>query len=159
MVQLPNIWIAFLLTAIAGLSTGIGSLIAYFIKKPKMIYLSISLGFSGGVMLYVSFMELIPSGIEMLGKLTSVAVFFLGIVFIMIIDLLIPKDENPHHLRGPDDIEGKKVDTSLMRTGVFTALAIGIHNFPEGLATFFTALSDVALGSAIALAIAIHNIT
>ena len=51
-----------------------------------------------------------------------------------------------------------KVDSSLMRMGIFTALAIAIHNFPEGLATFAAALSDPTLGVAIAVAIAIHNI-
>jgi ZIP family zinc transporter len=153
-----NVGFALLLTAIAGLSTGIGSVIAYFIKKPKMIYLSFSLGFSAGVMLYVSFVELLPQALENIGGFLGVTVFFLGILFIGFIDMVIPEKENPHEYIGLSDNEGVKIDTTLMRTGVFTALAIAIHNFPEGLATFGTALSDVTLGMIIALAIAIHNI-
>ncbi|MDO9537375.1 MAG: zinc transporter ZupT, partial [Thermoplasmata archaeon] len=150
--------VALLLTTLAGLSTGIGSAIAYFIKKPKMIYLSFSLGFSGGVMLYVSFMELLPNGIEGAGEAMGVLAFFIGVLFIGIIDMAIPQAENPHDFKAPSDIKKGKVNKGLMRAGIFTALAIGIHNFPEGLATFGTALGNVKLGIIIALAIAIHNI-
>ena len=153
-----NVEIALLLTLIAGLSTGIGSAIAYFIKKPKMRYLSFSLGFSAGVMVYVSFVELLPQALEGAGQALGVTAFFIGIIFIGLIDLIVPEPENPHHYRDPSEMNKKKVDTSLMRAGLFTALAIGIHNFPEGLATFGTALSDIKLGIVIALAIAIHNI-
>jgi len=153
-----NIGLALILTAIAGLSTGIGSAIAYFIKKPKMIYLSFSLGFSAGVMIYISFMELLPKGLEVVGEARCVTAFFIGLIFIGLIDMLIPEAKNPHHYKEPSDVKGRRVDKTLMRTGLFTALAIGIHNFPEGLATFGTALNDVKLGAIIALAIAIHNI-
>lgn len=149
---------AFLFTLFAGLSTGIGSLIAYFIKKPKMSYLSLSLGFSGGVMIYISFMELVPKALDDLGQFWGVFAFFLGILFIGLIDLLIPEEENPHHLTSFSEVRSEKEDKALMRTGVFTAIAIGIHNFPEGLATFGTTLSDLKFGIFIALAIAIHNI-
>lgn len=152
-----NIGIALLLTAMAGLSTGIGSSIAYFIKKPKIVYLSFSLGFSAGVMIYISFMELLPDAIAGVGKAWGVAGFFIGIFFIGLIDMAIPEVENPHHFELTQS-EGIKKDRALMRTGLFTALAIGIHNFPEGLATFASALSSVRLGVFIALAIALHNI-
>jgi ZIP family zinc transporter len=153
-----NIGLPLLLTAIAGLSTGIGSAIAYFIRKPKIVYLSFSLGFSAGVMIYISFMELLPKSIENVGEARSIVAFFVGIIFIGIIDILIPEAKNPHHYRGPQDIEEAKGDESLKRTGLFTALAIGIHNFPEGLAIFATALSDIKLGVIIAIAVAVHNI-
>jgi len=169
-----NIGMAFALTLIAGLSTGIGSGIAYFIKKPKLSYLSISLGFSAGVMIYISFVELLAAGIEGIGEGWSVAAFFLGVLFIGVIDQFIPEDSNPHEFRDLEDYPSADglatrdqktkangngvIDKTLMRTGVFTALAIGIHNFPEGLATFGTALNDVQLGAFIALAISIHNI-
>lgn len=153
-----NVEIALLLTVLAGLSTGIGSAIAYFIKKPRMIYLSFSLGFSAGVMVYVSFVELLPQALNGIGQELGVIAFFIGIVFIGVIDLFVPQMKNPHHYKDPSEMSINKVDASLMRAGLLTALAIGIHNFPEGLATFGTALSDVKLGIVIALAIAIHNI-
>ena len=153
-----NIGIALTLTIIAGLSTGIGSAIAFFIKKPKMIYLSFSLGFSAGVMIYVSFVELFPNALEAVGEILGVIAFFIGIIFIGIIDMLIPEAKNPHHYKPPSDMKEIRKDKVLMRTGMFTALAIGIHNFPEGLATFGTALSNVNIGIMIAFAIAIHNI-
>lgn len=150
--------IAFLLTTVAGLSTGIGSAIAYFIKNPKMVYLSFSLGLSAGVMIYVSFVELLPSAMGMIGEFKSVLAFFGGILLIGLIDLAIPEAENPHDYKKFPDIELDGTDQTLMRTGVLTALAIGIHNFPEGLATFGMALTNVKLGILITIAIAIHNI-
>ena len=157
--ELPqHIIFAFLLTLLAGLSTGIGSLIAYFIRKPKMIYLSFSLGFSAGVMIYVSFVELLPQAVVQIGRFTGIVVFFLGILLIAFIDMVIPEARNPHHYKEMPDEQTLKVDKALLRTGLFTALAIAIHNFPEGLTTFGTALSDERLGLIIALAIAIHNI-
>jgi ZIP family zinc transporter len=149
---------AFLLTLLAGLSTGIGSLIAYFIRKPKMIYLSFSLGFSAGVMIYVSFVELLPKAVISVGQLNSVVVFFLGILLIALIDMIIPEARNPHHYKEMPNNLTVKVDKTLLRTGLLTALAIAVHNFPEGLTTFGTTLSDTQLGLIIALAIAIHNI-
>ncbi|HQG49293.1 MAG TPA: zinc transporter ZupT [Sedimentisphaerales bacterium] len=150
--------IALALTLVAGLSTGIGSAIAYFIKHPKVLYLSFSLGLSAGVMIYVSFVELLPDAIEALGERWSVLFFFIGIGFIALIDLLVPERENPHNYEGLEEPKSPDASHHLMRTGVMTALAIGIHNFPEGLATFASALNDVHLGIFIAVAIAIHNI-
>ncbi|HOV76734.1 MAG TPA: zinc transporter ZupT [Sedimentisphaerales bacterium] len=153
-----NVGIALALTLVAGLSTGIGSAIAYFIKHPKVLYLSFSLGLSAGVMIYVSFVELLSDAIEALGERWSVLFFFIGIGFIALIDLLVPERENPHNYEGLEEPKSPDASHHLMRTGVMTALAIGIHNFPEGLATFASALNDVHLGIFIAVAIAIHNI-
>ena len=153
-----NVSIALLLTSIAGLSTGIGSAIAYFIKKPKMGYLSFFLGFSSGVMIYISFVELMPLALEGAGEMWSFIGFFIGIIFIGLIDIFIPDAQNPHHFKAPSQIAGLRKDETLMRTGLFTALAIGIHNFPEGMAAFEAALTDVKLGIITTVAIAIHNI-
>lgn len=152
-----NILNAFLLTTFAGLSTGIGSVISYFIKKPKMKYLCFSLGLSAGIMLYVSFVELIPEAFEGVGEIWGIYAFFAGMIIIGIIDLLIPDFENPHHFKQLND-KSKKIDNRLMRVGLLTALAIAIHNFPEGLAIFGSTLVSVKLGILIAFAIAIHNI-
>jgi ZIP family zinc transporter len=153
-----NAGVALGLTLLAGLSTGIGSAIAYFIRRPKIVYLSFSLGLSAGVMIYVSFVELLPNAINHIGEGLGVLFFFAGIAFIGLIDLLVPEPENPHNYEGLDQPETGQHDHRLMRAGLMTALAIGIHNFPEGLATFASALSDTRLGIFIAIAIAIHNI-
>jgi len=156
-----NIIPALLLTLAAGLCTGIGSAIAYFIKKPKIVYLAFLLGFSAGVMIYVSFMELLPGALKTVGGVWGLVAFFVGIAATGLIDMLVPELENPHQWRAADCTDepiAHREKNCLMRTGLFTALAIAIHNFPEGLATFTSALSDVHLGVFIAIAIAIHNI-
>lgn len=167
--ETSTILFAFGLTLFAGLSTGIGSALAFFTKQTNTKFLSISLGFSAGVMIYVSFVEIFAKArIELASELgersgywTTVAAFFGGILLIGIIDKLIPSAENPHEIKKMEDFVSSKnsqKDAKLMRMGLFTALAIAIHNFPEGLATFTAALTDPSLGIAIAVAIAIHNI-
>jgi len=159
---------AFGLTLFAGLSTGIGSAIAFFAKQTNTKFLSVSLGFSAGVMIYVSFVEIMVKARDELiielgtrgGHWLTVGSFFAGIVLIAIIDKLVPSVENPHEIKMIEDMEQATThkNKKLMRMGLFTALAIAIHNFPEGLATFTAALNDPNLGIAIAVAIAIHNI-
>jgi len=153
-----NIGQALILTTAAGFATSIGSTIAYFIKKPKMSYLSFSLGFSAGVMIFISFVELLPEALAGVGKIWGFAVFFIGILFIGLIDRLVPEVANPHHLDVSCYVSDARTDQAIMRTGLLTALAIGIHNFPEGLVTLGATLTDVKLGMITAFAIAIHNI-
>ena len=159
--------LAFLLTLLAGLSTGIGSLIAFFAKKTNTKFLSISLGFSAGVMIFVSMREIFDKSLEyvtkskgatLAGWITTIA-FFCGMLLIGLIDKLLPENKNPHESKLIEE-EQKEVDKSknLMRMGVFTALAIAIHNFPEGLATFVSALSEPSVALPIFVAIALHNI-
>lgn len=163
-----QLWVAFLVTLFAGLSTGIGSTIAFFANRTNTRLLSFSLGFSAGVMIFVSLVEIFVKARKVLvieygeldGYWLTLAGFFLGIIVIGIIDKLIPSVENPHEIKKLEDI-GMKNGTrqnNLIRMGMFTALALGIHNFPEGLATFTATLNDPAVGLAIAVAIAIHNI-
>ncbi len=153
-----NLGAAFALTVFAGLSTGIGSAIAYFIRKPKIVYLAFALGLSAGVMIYISFMEMLPDAIETVGEAWALVAFFGGIAFIALIDWLVPEAENPHTYEDLDHPAVAGDRHKLLRMGLMTALAIAIHNFPEGLATFAAALSDIKLGIFIAIAIAIHNI-
>lgn len=148
-----NVAIALLLTALAGLSTTFGSLLGLFVRKPGPRFMSVTLGFSAGVMIMVSFIELLHSSIESIGFLSANFGFFAGIFGILLIDYLIP-----HEYVGQKDRAGKQADEKLLRTGLFVALGIGIHNFPEGMATFVGALKDMGLGISIAIAIAIHNI-
>lgn len=155
--------LAFALTMIAGLSTGIGSVIAFLGKKTDNRFLSAALGLSAGVMIYVSFMELLPESVSLLSALYSgrratgymLLAFFVGIGVIALIDRLVPEDENPHEIQF---VPGEVRRTGLKRTGIMLAFAIGVHNFPEGLATFASALADKDIALPIVVAIAIHNI-
>jgi ZIP family zinc transporter len=168
--DLSTILIAFSLTLFAGLSTGIGGAIAYFTRSTNTRFLSLSLGFSAGIMIYVSFVEIFFKAKDILademgfqgGYLLTIAAFFGGMLLIGLIDKFVPEAENPHEIHkveemNPGEAELKK-KSRLIRLGKYSALAIAIHNFPEGLATFTAALSDLSLGIPIAIAIAIHNI-
>jgi ZIP family zinc transporter len=173
---------AFGLTLFAGLSTGIGSALAFYTKQTNKKFLSGALGFSAGVMIYVSFIEIFPKAKDSLqsvlgesqGLWATTIAFFGGIALIALIDKFVPSYENPHEIHDLSNIdelkdlvetEGYEIpkkaiseDKELMRMGLFSALAIAIHNFPEGMATFMSALEDPTLGISIAIAIAIHNI-
>ncbi len=156
-----NILIALGMTLIAGLCTGIGSLMAFFTKHTDTKFLSVALGLSAGVMVYISFMELMPDAMEDMMRLypekTAVLyvllAFFAGMGLIALIDFLVPEDENPHEYHEPQD--NRK---HLKRTGVMLALTIGIHNFPEGIATFVSGLESIDIALPILIAVAIHNI-
>lgn len=188
-----EVWFALGITLFAGIATGIGSIIAFTAQRTNYRFLSVATGFSAGVMLYVSFVEIFAKGVDALtqqygtywGHWINTASFFGGMLLIGLIDNLIPAAENPHETRTetetrplhdpavaarvlhandePDDAvlthgPHSHHHQKLMRMGLFTALAIGIHNFPEGLATFLAALQDPKLGIAIAVAVALHNI-
>jgi len=188
-----DVAVAFGLTLFAGMATGIGSVIAFTAKRTNYRFLSVAAGFSAGVMLYVSFVEIFFKGAESLserfgdytGNWINAASFFGGMLLIALIDNLIPSAENPHEIHSETETRPLHDPTApipefvsettmpsrghgshdhgadhhkLMRLGLFTALAIGIHNFPEGLATFLAALEDPSLGVAIGVAIALHNI-
>lgn len=156
------------LALLAGLATGIGSLIAILRKKTGERFLSFALGLSAGVMIYVAFMELLfdarlgiaeLTGSERTAILYTALAFFAGIAFAALVDALVPHGENPHHVHAPGEGSGKKGGHGgLERIGVITAIAIAAHNFPEGVATFVSALDSLETGIAIAIAVALHNI-
>lgn len=168
----PAVWWALGLTLLAGLATGIGSCVAFFARRTNLRLLAWALAFSAGVMLYVSFMEILPKAGASLARslgeeraeLWTVLGFFGGLLLMAVIDLLVPKAENPHELRADADLALLKPGADgptrrgLWRMGLFTALAIAIHNFPEGMGTFVAALEDPRTGIALALAVALHNI-
>lgn len=164
------ILLAFLVTLGAGLATGIGSFLAFATKSTDKKFLSFMLGTSAGVMLYVSFVEIFQKAVVSLseaansqetGYLLATCGFFGGILFIALVDKFLDKDHgNPHEIHSVKEMDdpAEQERKSLLRMGLFTALAIAIHNFPEGFATFLATIEDPALGIAIGLAIAIHNI-
>jgi ZIP family zinc transporter len=186
MTRMENVWIAFGLTFFAGITTGLGSLFAFFAKRTNYRFLAVATGFSAGVMLFISFVELFPEAGAVLeevygetrGQWFNALSFFSGMLFIGLIDLLIPAEGNPHEIHsaaehaalrtgapapepgseGSDGHDHQQSPVKLMRLGMFTALAVTIHNFPEGLATFMAALHEPKTGLAIAIAVALHNI-
>jgi ZIP family zinc transporter len=154
-----DIGFALLLSTLAGLSTTIGSVLALFVRKPGPRLMTLTLGFSGGVMMLVSFVELLASGIEAIGFAPANLAFFGGMAAMFLIDALIPHDYMAeHHHTETESGKDEALKGRLFKAGLFVALGLGIHNFPEGMASFATTLSDPQLGVAIAIAIAIHNI-
>jgi len=202
-----DIMFAFLLTIVAGTATGVGALAILFTKKTSKKFLSICLSFSAGVMLYISFADILLEAFEDLeytlgdgmGYLVATVAFFSGILLIAIIDKLIPHNDEISELveytdaerrglgQSPTEITKKATESlsegsvagvspaerrgfggsapieikdkqDLKRTGVMAAIAIAMHNLPEGIIVFMAALHDPAMGIAIALAIVLHNI-
>lgn len=164
-ISFEQILLALGLTLFAGMSTGIGSLMAFLTTKTNKKFLSWSLGLSAGVMIYVSFMEIMPECLSRIGEIYEgtvgeivvLAAFFAGIGLIALIDYLIPEDENPHEMAYVESVQSAD-NHNLSRTAFMLALAIGIHNFPEGIATFVTGLEGIEMALPIVVAIAIHNI-
>jgi len=153
----------------AGLSTGIGGLLVLFVRKINTKLLSVAMGFSAGVMIYVSFVEILPQAKSFLEKAAGISkgdwftfiAFFAGIFLIGIIDKLVPESDNPHEPQSVERLDAcdfGQNSKKLIKTGKMAALAITVHNFPEGLATFISGMNDSSLGIAIAVAVAIHNI-
>ncbi len=157
---MSNVGVAIILTALAGLSTSIGGVIAIFSKNTNKKFLAFSLGISAGVMLYVSFMELLTKAIATLstdygakiGTTLAASCFFCGMFLAAFIDKFIPEADMV------SVVSSNRRETKLMRTGLVTAFALGIHNFPEGMATFVSALQSPVMAIPIVVAIAIHNI-
>lgn len=158
---------ALAVAVLAGLATGIGGLIVAVGGQPSRRLLAGGLGFSAGVMILLSFMEMMPAATDFIGREQSksattwwvFAGFFGGVALIAIIDRLIPKSINPHEPleRGGlgDDLPA---DSTMLRTGLLVGIALALHNFPEGFATFVTALESPSLALPLVVAIAMHNI-
>ena len=168
-----NIGIALALSTFAGLSTGIGSVLGVLGKSTNRRLLSAAMGFSAGMMVYVSLVELLPVAIESLGSSGSwgawwaLVAFLGGMGLIAVIDRFVPSPENPHEFpsaangaspRATEDASRGTGTNKLMRLGLMTTIVLAVHNFPEGIATLLAGLQSTEVGVPIALAVAIHNI-
>lgn len=149
---------ALILSFLAGMSTLLGAVIIFFTKKKNEKLVTISLGFAGGVMISVSFTDLLPNANALLtqyggykfGIIAEVVFLLAGVVMAALLDKFVPHEPEEHG-------DGKKHE-NLFRVGFVSTMAIGLHNFPEGIATFMAGYEDTALGISIAAAIAMHNI-
>ena len=162
-----NLLLGGTLSVLAGLSTGIGAALALFVKRTDTRMLTFALGASAGVMVYISFMELLPSAGGMLAENAqwiSTLFFFGGMALACIIDRMIPEDENPHEVPAPGCLDCVKStgefagNDKLRRSALLFTLAIAIHNFPEGIATVASAFDNTGIATSVALAVAIHNV-
>ncbi len=174
---MENVVLALLLTLLAGLSTSIGSLIAVFMKRPNPKTLSYIMGFSAGVMIFISFVELLQDSINVLGFFVGTLMFFIGMIIMFIVDVLVSHEYEfedsiellinnsgeckPHlhhgHRHGHHK-HGQKKNDKLVKTSIFIFFGVFIHNFPEGMATFIGTLTELQLGIALTIAIALHNV-
>ena len=144
---------AMLLTTLAGLSTTFGSIISIFYKKPSHGYMAFTMGFSAGIMVMISFVELLQSGIKTIGFVYGNLAFFLGMGALFIIDVLLPHSYILEKFNSKDSSNSR-----LKKASIFVALGIAIHNFPEGIVTFAGTMKDIDVGITLAIAIALHNI-
>ena len=156
--------VALAVTLAAGLATALGSLLVIFAKGPNPRLLAFGLAFAGGAMVYVSLTEIFAKSVASftlaydarLGFTFATFAFLAGLLLVMAIDMLVP---NPHDTLTTDDPSLREHNREyIRRVGLLTAVAITVHNFPEGLATFFATLGNPAVGLPLAFAIAIHNI-
>ena len=165
--MLENWKLPLLLTALAGLATILGGFVTFFVKKNNLKMLSLGLGFSAGVMIFVSLTEILTTAENLLKTYYPIkyhwmlfAGFIAGVVISKLIDEFIPdhvEEEDFTDECAPDDAHCKR-QHRIKRAGILTAIAIAIHNFPEGLGTFLVSTQDMAIGASVAFAIALHNI-
>jgi len=162
---------AFLVTLGAGLATAVGAAVGLFARHTNRQFLALALGFSAGVMIYVSFVEILPKAgdyitqglSDMAGAVTTAGAFLAGLAGMAVMYRVIPDLEHPELTNPSTKLPGEEqpvllADRMMFTAGLGVALAVTLHNFPEGMATFFLTLDDPQVGLSVALAIAIHNI-
>ncbi|MDO5628634.1 MAG: zinc transporter ZupT [Mobilicoccus sp.] len=161
---MSEVALAFLLALLAGLATAVGGALAVTKRRFSPGFMAGSLGLSAGVMLYVSFMEMLPIAIDTLtdlhgeqGEWWALAWFFAGIILIAVIDRLVPPSIHPRDISDTDRIVTRD-RAKMLRTGLFTAGALALHNFPEGFAVFLAATQEPAIAIPVVVAVAIHNV-
>lgn len=161
-----GVLIAFLLSLAAGLATSIGGILATHRRGVERGFIAMSLAFAAGAMLFVSFIELLPMAVKSFtadsgGMMAAYGSFFVGIGLVMAIDRLVPKSINPAEIEGREgDMSRSEIKDNklLMRSGILVGLVLALHNFPEGMSTFFASVQSPSAGLSLVLAVAIHNI-
>lgn len=165
--DISNVIMSFSLTLAVGLSMGIGSLISFFVKEANKKFLALSLSFSAGIMVYVSFMAILPEGMDLIegsvghekGHMLSLGAFFSGMILVAIIEKLVHLLDGDHGDHGHSGHHHMNTEVDhLNKLGLVSAIAIAVHNLPEGLAIFTAGLNDIMLAVPIALAVVMHNI-
>ncbi len=161
--------LALTVSLLAGLATSIGGLLVLNKRTLQREWLAVALAFAAGAMIVVSLIQIVPLGVEYMmeefSERTSLLIvwtsFFGGILLVLAIDRLLPEVLNPNEMEGREDsldVDDAASTKSLIRSGALVALVLGLHNFPEGMATFFTTYQDPHVGITLAVAIAIHNV-
>ena len=161
--------LALVVSLLAGLATSVGGLLAMHRRTLEREVLAVALAFAAGAMLLVSFVQILPLGIEWMAEtqplMAAQAIvylaFFAGIALVLIIDRFLPSSMNPSEIEGREAALTDSDATHnlrLLRSGLLVAMVLGLHNFPEGMATFFTTYQDPTVGITLAVAIAIHNV-
>jgi ZIP family zinc transporter len=169
---------AFLLSLIAGMGTGLGGLIA-IIRKPGPHLYGLLMGITAGVMITLSFLELVNEAWELQGFVTATVGFTLGAIFMLVLDMTIPhvrfgEEEIPH--KDSDSVDqpvrsqrrgrhrfmrlhhDQPINHALLNSGILIAIGITIHNIPEGIAVGASYMHAPTFGVFIALAILLHNV-
>lgn len=154
--------IPFLITLFAGLSTALGGLVVFFGNTEKLNWLSFTMSFAAGVMLYVSFVEILPESYlefkhfndQNTALLYVTGFFIFGALFAIFTDKLLPEQKINNQVNKSITSKNKKI----YRSGILIALTMALHNFPEGIVTFIGSVNDLSFGLVIGLAIALHNI-
>src|SRR5574344_1533320 len=152
-----------LITFLAGMTTVLGGCLTFIIKKNNLKALSVGLGLSAGVMIYLGLTEVLDDANDLLikyfpndAKWLVFLGFFAGILVAVLLDFVIPDHIDEDLFVNKDDCN--RDAHRIKRAGLLTAIAISMHNFPEGLSTFFMTTQNITIGISVALAIAIHNI-
>lgn len=164
---MSKVAISFLITFLAGMTTVIGGLCSFFIKRDNSKILSLGLGFSAGALIYVSFMELLRDSERVLlenftphlGSVILITCFFVGMIVTALIDHFMPSYCG---IESFEKMEKEKSVVSnpdkLYKAGLFLLIAISVHKLPEGFAIFLGAQTHLETALALAFAVSIHNI-
>eukprot|EP00033_Pygsuia_biforma_P002133 GCRY01002368.1.p1 GENE.GCRY01002368.1~~GCRY01002368.1.p1 ORF type:complete len:265 (-),score=47.47 GCRY01002368.1:356-1150(-) len=154
-VHIDSLCSAALLTLFSGLSTSLGAFVVILFHDKSVRKLGHLLGFSVGVMLYISFVDLLEDSIHEIGFNLANIAFFLGMLFFAFVCQFIPEPDLEGFRKKNDDAAS---NAELLHAGFVTAIGISLHNFPEGIAVFIAALKGMDVGVSLAVAIALHNI-